>query len=279
MQSERSLNAIHHLILLVQVVIEPHSKLQVDCRSCFLGHVVKRNKIATNDSELSATPCLEKTISHLSNSINNRDTHVAVTSILGQRALIVGHLMPVDMPQTAVTLLQALWQLILRYTRQWRQPEHLDDDFSDLLCRELAAGFCPLPNQGVTCLEETGIAAVDDVLECNEGASKSPVRLEVSRKVFGHEMRLRRLNGRNGRRWGGSDLLRLFGSRGEEVEATGVLNVMLDDRWWGVLHRRGRTRWRGSERFELLSYVWVTLDLDGQSELQLAVFNANGGNE
>lgn len=123
-QPERPLNAIHGGFVVVtavaSIVFQSDGFLQIDCGGGFLGDVVESNKIASNYAELSTTP--------------RRN----VSTILRKSTLEVGHLVPVDVPETAMAFVKALWKLVLRDTRQWWEPEHLENDLSNLLSRILA---------------------------------------------------------------------------------------------------------------------------------------------
>ena len=59
--------------------------------------------------------------------------YTAVSSVLSKGSLEIGDLVPVDVPQATMTFLQALREFVLRNTRQGRESEDLENDFSDLL--------------------------------------------------------------------------------------------------------------------------------------------------
>jgi hypothetical protein len=52
-----------------------------------------------------------------------------------------------------MTLLEALREVIWRNTRQWREPEHLQNDLANLLRGEFTAKLGSLTDQGIACFK------------------------------------------------------------------------------------------------------------------------------
>lgn len=105
------------------------------------------------------------------------EAYTAITTVLRKRALEVGNLVPIDMPQPAMTFLQALRKVFWGDTGQRWEPEHLDDDLPNLLRRELSAQFSTLANQRIAGFKQASIATMNDVLECDESTGKRAIGL------------------------------------------------------------------------------------------------------
>jgi hypothetical protein len=118
-------------------------------------------------------------------------TYRNITAVLRERTLEIGHLVPIDMSQTTMTLFQTLWELILSDPRQWWQSKHLEHNLSNLLGGILAPKLRALADERVAGLKETGVATVDDILERDERSCHGAVWLEISSQVFGEPVRCR----------------------------------------------------------------------------------------
>lgn len=129
-------------------------------------------------------------------------TYTTVAAVLGQRPLEIGHLVPINVAQTAMAFFQTLRLLILRNARQRGQPKHLQHDLAYFERRELATQLYPLTDKRVASLKYARVASTGNVLEIDKGASERPIRFEMASKVLRQAVRRLRYLLLN-RRWRG----------------------------------------------------------------------------